>query len=307
MLENFAHMFSKNNTKTDDEPDTPDQLEGSLEPDVETTDDQPPEDDGPTVSELDVRLGDLEENVNSTESSLRALQSSQEEMAGSIEEMNDTVRQLVGVYDRLTAQDNPFVDDPTQNTDQATSDSACETTVAASDDTGDEDETSDEKFVWDEETYGHDHAAHSNGESSTDAEDDIVSFEDLKAEAAKESDTADEQREPEPTPTQPQETTTDQDGPVLASIPEGYAGDILIMEWLSGLVEQSGPAGALRAINHYENIGLISTEVKAYLVDVLGGPSLDVFVDPNQPHEPTAEDHAVSNGYLRVLDRIDDL
>jgi archaellum component FlaD/FlaE len=70
----------------------------------------------------------------------------------------------------------------------------------------------------------------------------------------------------------------------------------------------SGSCGALRAIEHYEDIGWISSGLRDRLVDIIGGPSLDTSVDPTQfPQEPTAETHAMSHDYLRVLANLQDL
>ncbi|WP_189319203.1 flagella accessory protein C [Halolamina pelagica] len=73
-------------------------------------------DEGPDVNELDVRIDELQDDLDSTDASLQQLRNSQEEMADSIDEMNDRVRQLVGVYDRIAAEENPFVDDPAEAT-----------------------------------------------------------------------------------------------------------------------------------------------------------------------------------------------
>jgi archaellum component FlaD/FlaE len=93
--------------------------------------------------------------------------------------------------------------------------------------------------------------------------------------------------------------------PMLETLPEGYAGEVLAMEWLGALIERSGPAGALRAVEHYEEVRWISPEVKRRLIDIIGGPSLDVFVDPMQPREPTGAEHQASYDYLTVLAELD--
>jgi len=262
-------MFDFNN-------DADDETEPEEQPEVPEPENEPVEEtDGPEPAELDARIDDVADDVEQTRSSVRALESSQEELAESIEEVHDTVRELAGLYDRVQAAENPFVDDPGHVRADEPHDG----------ESGNEDEP----------------------ESESDAED-VVSFDDLasggdepeppKTEAEPEPAKAD--GEPEP-PNAEGEPALPESGPILASVPDGYAGDALAMEWLAGLMEQSGPAGALRAVEHYESSGWISTEVRDHLVDLVAGPDLDVFVDPMQPREPTAAEHVESGAYLRAL------
>lgn len=313
MLENISRMFSSNDPDTPEESDESTDGEGGMgeepfpeseadpsgdgrdEPDV-TPDDE--DGDAETdVAELDTRLSELDEELSATDASLRELRSSQAEMADSIDEVNDTVRQLVGVYDRLAAAENPFVDEP----DGPGGDTGPPVPEGGGD---------AESFA------GADHgrAAGPDG-TPTDADEEVVSFDDLQG-PSNEGSTAREHPVGEPEVAADAERGGDgtrarshgrDGGPVLASIPDGYAGEVLVMEWLATLMERSGPAGAFRAVDYYENVGWISPAVEERLVDVIGGPALDVFVDPTQPREPTAEEHAVSHEYLRVMARLHDI
>jgi archaellum component FlaD/FlaE len=265
-----------------------------------------PEDDGPDVNELDVRLDELDDELSSTESSVRALQNSQEEMADSIDEMNDTVRQLVGVYDRLAAEENPFVDDPTEAAGGAS--------PMAGVDGEEADAAVPDADPAPDEPARDDHAP---AEESEAAADPVVSFDDLQEEPAADPFDAAAEFETGSAPDHQERRGGDDDaardsqaadgGPVLESIPDGYAGEVLVMEWLATLMDRSGPAGAFRAVDYYENVGWISPKVEERLVDVIGGPALDVFVDPTQAREPTAEEHAVSHEYIRVLACLNDI
>jgi len=58
--------------------------------------------------DLFYRIEELEEELESKESTLGTVQDSQQQVADQVEEMNDTVRQLLGVYDMLTDDVNPF-------------------------------------------------------------------------------------------------------------------------------------------------------------------------------------------------------
>ncbi|MFT4931307.1 MAG: archaellum component FlaD/FlaE [Natronomonas sp.] len=316
MLENITRMFGENDPDSEDESEDWIEEEQPVESSSSLNDGGEQNADEPDVSELDVRLDELDDELESTQSSLRALRSSQEEMADSIEEVNDTVRQLVGVYDRLAAEENPFIDDPAEMADDDTESPMPE--VEGSESTS---STPDDDFPNDWTTAR---------ESAIDQKDDeqtVVSFEDLRAQTEGElsggdghqvdASTGDESsngdgtnpvvgRDGEGVPASTQMVAAD-GTPVLASVPEGYAGDVLVMELLATLMDRSGPAGALRAVNHYENIGWISPEVKERFVDIIGGPALDVFVDPTQPREPTADEHEVSHDYLRVLNQLKEI
>lgn len=92
----------------------------------------------------------------------------------------------------------------------------------------------------------------------------------------------------------------------LTDLPRGYAGDALVMEWLAMLVENTGPAGALHAIDYYERVGWIGNGVRDHLLDVLAGTDLDVQIDPSRPVEPTASEHAESYRYIELLDELGD-
>ncbi|MFC6719378.1 FlaD/FlaE family flagellar protein [Natrialbaceae archaeon GCM10025810] len=92
------------------------------------------------------------------------------------------------------------------------------------------------------------------------------------------------------------------EGITLESLPETYATDVIVFEWLTDLVRAGGTASALRAVSYYAEVGWIANEVKVHLERVLSGPDLDIHVDPTTtPPELTAEDHADSYAYIRTL------
>ncbi len=318
MFKEISRMFGSNDPDTPEESDeTRDQAGPSGQEPTGADDGLAPDagepgDDGgggadeePDVTELDVRIDELNEELDSTDASIRELRSSQEEMADSIDEMSDRVRQLVGVYDRIAAEENPFVDDPSEPDPTAGGSPMS---------TGGEGWSGDS--VIDEG-----HAREETPEPTTaGAEDDVVSFDDLwdgsEESAGRAPPQEDLQAESDAAPMAEQPPVADRtastaasaaDDALLQSIPNGYAGEVLVMEWLATLMERSGPAGAFRAIDYYENVGWISPTVEQRLVDVIGGPALDVFVDPTQPREPTAEEHAVSHEYLRVMARLNEI
>jgi archaellum component FlaD/FlaE/archaellum component FlaC len=292
MLDAIVRLFGG----TDDE-STPDVETTEREPAVTErpqprVDEEPP---GPDTTELENRLDDLEDDVESTTTSLEAVRNAQDEMNDSVDEINDTVRQLVGVYDQFAASQNPFVDDEPRGDGAGVAGAEPDDETVSFDDLADGDANGQ---VVDEEEDGDDHddtGAHDDHDD-TGAHDDHDDTDDTSGHDDHGRDDS---------------TAARDDGgpdhrPLLETVPEGYAGDVLLMEWLSRLVERSGPAGALRAVEHYHDLGLVSTAVRDHVVEVLGGPSLDVFVDPMQPHEPTVEEHEVSTTYLKALGRLED-
>jgi len=224
----------------------------------------------PSSNELTARINEIESEVDSTSSSVRAVQSSQDELQDTVEEMNDTVRELLGVYDQVNAAENPFVDSGKRD-----------------------DNTS----------------ASSTAEEANESEEDIVSFDDLDEQSAESAaaDGAGQAVSVQATGGPGLAANEPEYDAMVNTLPDGYAGDVLLMEWLAKLMEQSGPAGALRAVEHYEAVNWISPPARDRILDCLGGPSLDVFVDPTQPREPTADEHALSHQYLTVLGQLDEV
>lgn len=62
------------------------------------------------VENLEHRIDSMQEDLERSNSQIESIQSSQEEVAERVEDVNGTVRQLLGIYDQLTASSNPFVE-----------------------------------------------------------------------------------------------------------------------------------------------------------------------------------------------------
>jgi flagellar protein FlaE len=86
--------------------------------------------------------------------------------------------------------------------------------------------------------------------------------------------------EPEPEPTTADsepasETDTDQSSdegkPYLSTLPEGYASDLIVVEWLEFLVEEAGVRETAQAIDYYETIDWINEAVADDLQEYLRG------------------------------------
>jgi len=59
--------------------------------------------------------------------------------------------------------------------------------------------------------------------------------------------------------------------PYLQGLPETYAGELVVFEWLTFLLEAAGFRGANEAIDYYANVGWITDEVNDDLEEYLLG------------------------------------
>ncbi len=69
----------------------------------------------------------------------------------------------------------------------------------------------------------------------------------------------------------PLEAGTDAAKPYLAGLPEHYAGEHLVFEWLEFLLLHAGYQGATEALDYYESVGWITGDVESDLNDYLLG------------------------------------
>lgn len=280
------------------------------------------------VGDLDARIDELETELAQNDSTIRAIESNQEEIADSIDQLDDTVRRLLGVYDQLAATQNPFADGQGQRTHgeerfglveepdapAQPSDGAPGTTEIPDPGSRDEDtsgEAPEETVTIDdllEEADGGEApepeeppAAEESGpptEADVDADEGATAPEGSADGAA---------HSPIPEATDRVGGSAGGDSAHLERLPEGYAADLLAMEWLASLVETSGPAGALKALAFYEELGWTSPEAADELESYLSVPTLDDDVDPNCPVELTASDHAESYQYVLRLQALESL
>jgi archaellum component FlaD/FlaE len=286
-------------------------------PDDQSADDQ-------RVAELEHRIDRLEERLDDQDATLETVRHSQDDVADRVDDLNDTVREVLGIYDRLVAESNPFVTGETGD-DEAfglLDDEGAASASAAAGGVGDHESPSpaDSSEESAEPAEPADPSSASNGQG-----DDVVGFEDIVGESS-----ADETREEshdrseeahdrghashddpantaggEPVPAGHSEPAGSD--AYLTSIDGSYAVDTIVFEWFGELIEAAGPSETLRAIGYYEDIGWIDGEVAGTLETYLGGPSLDVHVDPSTPTELTAEDHAQSYQYIRKLAAVQSL
>ena len=304
----FWDWFGGTMDEGDEEPAEP-EVEEELSGADEITD--PDQKSGPDIVEIEHRVGELEEGLERNGGRIENVQHAQREVTERVEEMNETVRDLLGIYERLTSDVNPFTEEDGQagrfGVVNGNGEHAGATAVHA-DAAGDRAR----------ETMGDDDVA--DEDSAVVFEDDAVdedvfTFDDVVADL--------EREEPaEPTgeePTGPGTAGRSNPGrragtggpadrtPYLTALADGYATDVLALEWLAELVETTGPAATLKAVSYYEDVGWIGPSVAADLEEYLAGPGIDVHVDPNEPAELTVEDHVTSYEYILRLDAIREL
>ena len=86
--------------------------------------------------------------------------------------------------------------------------------------------------------------------------------------------------------------------PYLESLPEHYAGEHLIFEWLEFLLLHAGYQGAVQAIDYYESVDWLTEECESQLQDYLLG------LDDQSGNDPTTldvDDHLLSLVYIAKL------
>ncbi|MFB6112537.1 MAG: FlaD/FlaE family flagellar protein [Halodesulfurarchaeum sp.] len=112
-------------------------------------------------------------------------------------------------------------------------------------------------------------------------------------------------------------TTGGRETPYLASPPNGYLADVVVLEWLSFLLDEFDSRNAVRAINYYKRIGWIGEDVRDHLITALMGvtDSEYLYRDEFGTTELSMSDHKRSLEYIeelsagnldrRVADRLD--
>jgi flagellar protein FlaE len=90
----------------------------------------------------------------------------------------------------------------------------------------------------------------------------------------------------------------DADKPYLHALPEEYAGEHLVFEWLEFLLMHAGYKGATEAIDYYESVGWITEEAESTLQDYLLGLEDAPAGDRT---ELDVDDHLLSLVYIAKL------
>ncbi|MFP8957806.1 FlaD/FlaE family flagellar protein [Natrialbaceae archaeon A-CW3] len=275
-------------------------------------------DEDEVVDDLYHRIENLEDDLEQKGNQLGSIQDSTQHVSSQVEDVNDTIRQLLGIYDRLTDDVNPFTgngeerhgfgvfdDDEPEGfgLGEPVADSSGDE-LGLGDPTGGEETVSfDDLKGMIEEAADAERAAQEGHTISFD--EDEVDDTHVEVQATESVDDAGADGTDDPAGDEDDGSDSNAGDVTLERLSNTYASDLIVFEWLTDLVRTGGPAATLRAISYYHEIGWISDDVKAHLEGVLSGPDLDMHVDPEStPDELTAEDHADSYTYLMKLQEI---
>mgnify|MGYP000023548125 CR=1 FL=1 len=250
---------------------------------------------GDAVEELQYELDDVRGRVDSNETSIEGIRNDQDRLEDRVDDIEETNATLLGIYDRLTDDINPFSGSPGEQANATPDDG----------------------------TYGVMSGDASDDALQSDDDDDVVSFSDLKDahDAETEEAAADAETEPEPDPdgegvaetddsaepaqpsvTPPEPGTDTAESPYLSTLASTYATDVLLMEWVAMLVETAGPAGALKTVDYYAQINWISPSVKRQLETVLSGAyDVDDAGPSRPPSDLSVEAHNESFEHIQRL------
>ncbi|MBX0294736.1 FlaD/FlaE family flagellar protein [Haloarcula nitratireducens] len=89
-----------------------------------------------------------------------------------------------------------------------------------------------------------------------------------------------------------------QDKPYLGALPQTYAAEFVVFEWLEFLLMHSGYQGADEALAYYESIDWITEDVESDLSDYLLGIDESATNDGN---DLSVDDHMLSLVYVAKL------
>jgi archaellum component FlaD/FlaE len=245
--------------------------------------------------EIDQLSADIEDNS----SSIKALRSERDEVIERLERIDQNNATLLGVYDRLTNEINPFAGDWNEKYDEKVSeqdgqaygviqppDNEAEARAAAREMEEEDDEA--EGLSFDDLKNKHDEDDETNDED----EEEVVTH-------------AEPEAEPEPQPVEQAPPSPEAlgagDEPYLTQLGSTFSTEVLLMEWLSMLIDIAGPAGAMKALDFYERINWISPHIKRQCEDILSGAHEARDVPSRPPSDLTAEEHNRSFAHIMRL------
>ncbi|WP_224333876.1 FlaD/FlaE family flagellar protein [Haloprofundus halobius] len=228
---------------------------------------------GDAIEDLRHELDQVAADLETTQSKLRAVQSERDEMVERLDGLEDDTAQLLGVYDRLTAQVNPF----------------------------------DEQWRQSAET------AHADAESRYGV---VTPTEPVRSEPVDVDDGGFDEPDDDAFDVSPPDIETPPAPPagVRAAAPAGasdvylrglapsFATEVLLMEWMTLLIDSAGPGGAMKAVDYYERINWIDESVKDHLEDLLGGVQTAPLAAEGVVDDLTSEEHSQSFAYIMKLD-----
>jgi archaellum component FlaD/FlaE/archaellum component FlaC len=328
------------------------EIEEDLEMDVDDSSGSVADDHGTDeildrLDDISYEIDQLSADVGENQSTIRTLRNERQELRERMESIEENNATMLGIYDRLTNEINPFAADWDERYDQKVSEQDGPKYGVIE---PPENELEVRRELHEQRADESEESLESGGEATTDSvpdpdEDDAVSFDDLKHKHDDADDAVDEtedggdadearvesdaengahpgdrdpsvgsevdrhenessadgtwdESEVEQPPIDPSAAGATvgaapeaSDGPYLSSLAPTVATEVLIMEWLTLLIDIAGPAGAMKALDFYERIGWISAEIKWQLEDVLSGAHERGDPPSRPPSDLTAEEH----------------
>jgi archaellum component FlaD/FlaE/archaellum component FlaC len=278
------------------------------------------------INAMENRVEDVEDGVDEVRSSLRTMEEKQDEVSESIDEIDERMRKLLGIYDKVTSESNPFSDDVPEDGDAdgfGVVPGDAEEAPAGKDDETDETGAEDEA-VPDEEVTSYEDLRRDVPEEDEMVENVVEEPRDGTEEFAEIPKNGGANGDDEPPYSDRLDGTVrgvgveedigehplpsnDDEKPFLDGFEPSYAADIIVMEWMSVMTVRADPAGAFKALDYYESIGWISSDVRDYLETVVGGPGVDSHVNPGDVESPAIRDHKMSHSYIRQLKEITEM
>ena len=270
----------------DSDGESSDESEAEDSPPAPTLDTEPAEDvgggpAGDDVKALQSQVNDLETKGETHDNRIASIQNDMSNLQDDLEDVEGHIRDLLGIYDALSARVNPLVDG--QFDRMPAVDGAGEATAPA----GRFDLTENDPVEMG-----------SDDESDDDGEDEpqrARTLDDLKEETGMNEPT------PDPNPAPAQKSSDDHHH--VASFAGTYAREVVSYQWLSDLLELAGVAGTLRALSYYHDIGWISADVKTALQRRLAGAEFGC--DAREYRRLRADDHADSLAYVIMLEEME--
>ncbi|WP_117594543.1 FlaD/FlaE family flagellar protein [Haloprofundus halophilus] len=229
--------------------------------------------DGDAIEDLRHELDQVAADLETTQSKLRAVQSERDEMVERLDGLEDDTARLLGVYDRLTAEVNPFDEQWRQSAEGRTGGDSRYGVVS----------------VGEESSNGS--VVETNGHADSRARDDEPTEETFEATP--------------PAPPVDAESLPRTQGSsdvYLRTLAPSFATEVLLMEWMTMLIDSAGPGGAMKAVDYYERINWIDESVKDHLEDLLGGVETAPLTADGVVDDLTSEEHSQSFAYIMKLD-----
>lgn len=311
-------------------------LEGDMDDDAGTDEVEDDGESGGGGADLEPRVKELEFELEDLAGSVETARRDNEEIAESLDHIQENIRQLLDVYEIVARNANPFIDGPDGDLDigEAAFDlfgDNLEENLAGDEEEADDDGVEEDDTEGDGQTFDDLKAQYEEDEEEEPAEGDVSDEAEadddddlLDAFDGDDEDEDDDQvalvgGEPaiDPDEDSGPDVEDDEEGapggpigdtgsrvhgkPYLGTLPDGYATDVIVMEWLTFLVSAGAERGAIEAIQYYHDLDWISADVAATLVARVRRADLGAGRASARPREVCTDHHTRSLAYINHL------